>query len=234
LNTYNLVKEVGYNNINIDLMLGIPTQTKQELLESVKKVIELNPNHISIYSLIVEENTEIQKLIESGNLKLPSEELERNMYWETKRMLEKNGFKQYEISNFAKKGYESKHNMDCWNQEEYIGIGLSAHSYLNKKRFSNTYDFNEYIKNDLEKNVVVNEIQNKEDQAKEFMMIGLRKIDGILISEFERKFRINPLFYFRLEIDELVEKNLIEVDLDRIKLTCKGLDFANMVFEKFI
>lgn len=236
INTYNLAKEVGYNNINIDLMLGIPTQTEEELLESLKKVIELNPNHISIYSLIVEENTEMEKMITSGKLELPSEDLERKMYWQTKKVLEKNGFKQYEISNFAKKGYESKHNIDCWNQEEYIGIGLAAHSYLNRKRFSNICDLNEYIKNknDLEKNIIVNEIQNKEEQAKEFMMIGLRKIDGISISEFERKFRINPLFYFRFEIDKLVEKGLIEVDLDRIKLTHKGLDFANIVFEEFV
>lgn len=236
LNTYNLVRELGYNNINIDLMLGIPTQTEDELLESLKKVVELNPNHISIYSLIVEENTEMEKMITSGKLELPSEDLERKMYWQTKKVLEKNEFNQYEISNFAKKGYESKHNIDCWNQEEYIGIGLAAHSYLNRKRFSNTCDLNEYIKNKsaLEKNIIVNEIQNKEEQAKEFMMIGLRKINGISISEFERKFRINPLFYFRFEIDKLVEKGLIEVDLDRVKLTKKGLDFANIVFEEFV
>lgn len=236
LNTYNLVKEVGYNNVNVDLMLGIPTQTENDLIDSLEKVINLKPNHISIYSLIVEENTEMQRLIDNGELKLPEEDLERKMYWETKRILEKNGFKQYEISNFAKKGFESKHNLDCWNQEEYLGFGISAHSYFERKRFSNTNVLEEYIENEnsLEKNVTINEIQNKEEQAKEYMMIGFRKIDGISISEFERKFRINPLFYFRFEIDELVEKELIEVDLDKIKLTKKGMDFANIVFEKFV
>lgn len=236
LNTYNLVKEIGYNNINIDLMLGIPTQTEKELVDSVEKVIKLNPNHISIYSLIVEENTEMQRLIDNNQLKLPDEDSERNMYWKTKKILEKNGFKQYEISNFAKKGYESKHNLDCWNQEEYAGMGLAAHSYINRKRFSNIDNIDKYIenKNNLSENVVLNESQNKEEQAKEFMMIGLRKIDGISISEFERKFRINPLFYFRFEISNLTEKDLIEVDLDRIKLTKKGLDFANIVFEEFV
>ncbi len=236
INTYNLVKEVGYNNINVDLMLGIPTQTEDELIDSVRKVIKLNPNHISIYSLIVEENTEIKKMIDNNKIKMISEETERNMYWKTKNMLQKNNFNHYEISNFAKKGYESKHNLDCWNQEEYIGFGLSAHSYIDKKRFSNTENFNEYIQNkdNLDKNIIISEIQDRQDQCKEYMLIGLRKIDGVSISEFERKFRINPLFYFRFEISNLVQKELIEVDLDKIKLTKKGLDFANIVFEEFI
>lgn len=236
INTYNLVKEVGYNNINVDLMLGIPTQTEDELIDSVRKVIKLDPNHISIYSLIVEENTEIKKMIDNNELQMISEETERNMYWQTKKMLQKNNFNHYEISNFAKKGYESKHNLDCWNQEEYIGFGLAAHSYIDKKRFSNTENFNEYIQNkdNLDKNIIVSEIQDRENQCKEYMMIGLRKIDGVSISEFERKFRINPLFYFRFEISNLVEKELIEVDLDKIKLTKKGLDFANIVFEEFV
>ena len=236
LNTYNLAKEVGYNNINVDLMLGIPTQTENDVIDSVNKVISLNPKHISIYSLIVEENTEIQRMINCGILNMPSEDVERNMYWKTKKILEKNGFIQYEISNFAKKGYESKHNLDCWNQEEYIGMGLASHSYFNRKRFSNIDNLDKYIENEncLEKNIIINEVQKKEEQAKEYMLIGLRKIDGISISKFEKKFRINPLFYFRFEINNLVEKGLIEVDLDNIKLTKKGLDFANIVFEEFV
>ncbi len=236
LNTYNLAKEVGYNNINVDLMLGIPNQTESDVIDSINKVISLNPKHISIYSLIVEENTEIQRLIDSEILTMPSEDDERNMYWKTKTILEKNGFIQYEISNFAKKGYESKHNLDCWNQEEYIGMGLASHSYFNRKRFSNIDKLDKYIENEncLEKNIIINEVQERESQAKEYMLIGLRKISGVSISKFEKKFRINPLFYFRFEIDNLVEKGLIEVDLDNIKLTKKGLDFANIVFEEFV
>ena len=236
LNTYNLAKEVGYNNINVDLMLGIPNQTESDVIDSINKVISLNPEHISIYSLIVEENTEIQRLIDSEILTMPSEDDERNMYWKTKTILEKNGFIQYEISNFAKKGYESKHNLDCWNQEEYIGMGLASHSYFNRKRFSIIDKLDKYIENEncLEKNIIINEVQERESQAKEYMLIGLRKISGVSISKFEKKFRINPLFYFRFEINNLVEKGLIEVDLDNIKLTKKGLDFANIVFEEFV
>ena len=152
------------------------------------------------------------------------------MYWKTKRVLEKNGYNHYEISNFSKKGFESKHNLYCWNQEEYIGFGLAAHSYLNGKRFSNIESFEEYIKNieenKIEKNIILHENQDREAKAKEYMMLGLRKIDGVSISKFERKFKIHPLFYFRFEISKLEKEGLIEVDLDTIKLTKKGLDFG--------
>lgn len=236
--TYKLAQKVGFKNINVDLMLAIPTQTEEELIESIDKIIPLNPNHISVYSLILEEGTVLEKEIKEGKLELLDEDLERKMYWKAKKILEKNGYIHYEISNFAKKGFESKHNVDCWNQEEYIGFGLAAHSYLNSKRFSNTNNFTEYVKNiesgDFEKNVEVHESQTRESKAKEFMMLGLRKIQGVSISEFERRFRINPLFYFRFEIEKLDKEGLIEVDLDNIKLTKKGLDLANLVFEEFV
>lgn len=237
LDTYNIVKE-EFENINVDLMLAIPTQTEKELIDSLYEVINLKPKHISIYSLIVEENTEIKNMLDNGTLKYVDEEIERKMYWKAKRILEKNGFKHYEISNFARNGFESKHNLDCWNQEEYLGFGLAAHSYMDNKRFSNIDNLQEYItnieNNEFSKNIIVHEEQTRESKAKEFMMIGLRKIEGISISEFERKFRINPLFYFRFEISKLTEEGLIEVDLDNIKLTSKGLDLANIVFEEFI
>ena len=238
LNTYNLAKEVGFENINVDLMLAIPTQTEEEIIESVQKVIDLNPNHISLYSLILEEGTELEALIEDGKLELIDEDLERKMYWKTKELLEKNEYNHYEISNFSKKGHESKHNLSCWNQEEYLGVGLAAHSYYRRKRFSNIDDLDKYLENirqmDFEKNIELHEIQNNPIQMREFMMLGLRKIEGVKISDFERKFRINPLFYFRFEISNLTDEDLIEVDLESIKLTKKGLDFANLVLEKFI
>ncbi len=235
LNTFNLCKEVEFKNINIDLMLALPTQTEKELVDSLNDVINLNPTHISIYSLILEDGTELKKMIEKGIVKLPQEEIERKMYWKTKKILEKNGYNHYEISNFSKVGFESKHNLDCWNQEEYIGFGLSAHSYFENKRFSNTDNFNEYIRCENFNDIInLNEKQSREDKLKEFMMLGLRKIEGVSITEFEKRFRINPLFYFRFELNKLTDEGLIEVDLDKIKLTTKGLDFANIVFAEFI
>lgn len=237
-NTYEIARKIGFENINVDLMLAMPTQTESELLESLNEVISLNPKHISIYSLILEDGTELNRLVENGELELLDDKIERKMYWKTKSILEKNGYIHYEISNFAKKGFESKHNVSCWNQDEYIGFGLASHSYINNKRFSNTNNFEEYVKNiednESEKNIIVHELQDRQSKAKEYMMLGFRKIDGISISEFERKFRINPLFYFRFEIEKLVNEDLIEVDLDNIKLTKTGLDLANLVFEEFV
>lgn len=234
LKIYNEARDVGFKNINVDLMLALPTQTMDELVSSVIKVINLNPEHISLYSLILEEGTILEKEISDGKIALVSEDLERKMYWKIKRLLEKNKYYQYEISNFSKKGYESKHNMNCWNQEEYIGFGLAAHSYINKIRYSNINDLNSYINLDLDKIYEILEIQEKEDEVKEYMILGLRKIDGILISEFENKFGINPLLAFRFEIEKLTKEDLIEVDLNNIKLTQKGLDFANKVFLEFV
>ena len=233
LETYSLAKSVQFENINVDLMLALPSQTMEELIDSTQKVIKINPNHISLYSLILEDGTELKKQVDSGKLVLPDENVERKMYWKTKSILEKNGYNHYEISNFAKNGFESKHNMNCWSQEEYIGFGLAAHSYYKNKRFSNTSNFDDYIH---EKNKVeIHEIQKEKiDIAKEYMMLGLRKINGISISEFEKKFNVNPLFYFRFEIEKLEKEDLIEVDLDNIRLTKRGLDFANKVFEEFV
>ena len=160
------------------------------------------------------------------------------MYWNIKEKLENEGYIHYEISNFAKKGYESKHNTNCWKQEEYIGFGVAAHSYINNKRISNTEDIEKYIElikmQNFDKLKNVNEIQDNEAKMKEYMMLGLRKIDGIKISEFKEKYIQNPLYVFRNEIDKLVREELIEIDLDSIKLSKKGLDLANQVWIEFV
>ena len=240
LETYNLIRMVGFNNINVDLMLALPNQTIKDLEDSLNKVIMLKPEHISVYSLILEEKTKLYDLVESGKLELLDESIERNMYWKVKNILEQNGYKHYEISNFAKQGYESKHNLDCWNQEEYLGMGVAAHSYLNNKWYSNTENLEQYInklldeegiKNDI---VTVHEEQTLEDKQKEYMLLGLRKIEGIKISDFKNKFVQNPIYIFRKELDKLVKEDLIQVEDNNIKLTKKGLDLANLVFEEFV
>ncbi len=239
LDTYIMARKVGFDNINIDLMLALPNQSLEQMEESVKKVIRLNPEHVSVYSLILEEGTELEKQVKSGKFKLPTEDTERKMYWLVKNELKRAGYNHYEISNFAKKGYESKHNLNCWNQQEYIGFGLAAHSYYDEVRYSNIRDLKQYIANcnrgDFANNKHIEESnRTKEQIAKEYMMLGLRKLEGISISEFQRKFEMNPLFYFRFEMSKLQEQDLIEVDLDNVRLTDKGLDFANLVFEEFV
>lgn len=242
LNTYKMAREVGFKNINVDLMIGLPNQKILDVKNSLEKIIKLEPeppNHISVYSLIVEENTPIEKMLESGELELPDEELERNMYWYVKNFLELNGYKHYEISNFAKLGNESKHNLDCWNQKEYVGFGVAAHSYIDDVRYGNIGNVEEYIKNcengEFGKNKVIDEVENDIfSKEKEFMLIGLRKIEGVLIQDFKNKFGENPIFVFKDELKKLVDENLLIVDFDRIKLTNKGLDLANIVWKKFV
>ncbi len=238
LKTYNLARKVGFKNINVDLMIGLPNQRVEDIKNSLQEVVKLKPEHISVYSLIIEEHTPIERLINEGKLILPDEELERNMYWYVKDFLELNGYKHYEISNFARPGFESKHNLDCWNQKEYIGFGLAAHSYIDGVRFCNTTNLHEYInlsnEIEFEKRYIIQETQNKEDMMKEYMMLGLRKIDGILISKFEEKFDENPIMIFKNELNKLVNEGLIVIDGDVIKISNKGLDLANLVWEEFV
>ncbi len=238
INTYNWARGVGFKNINIDLMIGLPNQTIQDIKENLEKVIKLKPEHISVYSLILEEGTVLEKQVEKGKLILPDEELERAMYWYVKNTLEKNNFKHYEVSNFAKEQKESKHNMNCWKQEQYRGFGIAAHSYIDGVRFSNTSNLEKYIENisksDFAKNIKIHERQNEDLMKKEYMLLGLRKLEGVSITEFKNKYKENPLFLFKNELKNLVEQKLIIIGGDRIKLTSKGLDLANLVWEKFV
>ena len=242
-NTYNLVKKVGFENINVDLMIGLPNQTISDVKDSLNEIIKFNPTHVSVYSLIVEENTKMEQLINNKELQLPDEELERQMYWYVKNTLELNGYNHYEISNFAKKGKESKHNLNCWEQKEYIGFGIAAYSYLNSVRYGNTSDIEKYINveeflnsSELEESGIriVDEVQSLDDKRKEYMLLGLRKIEGVSIQEFKEKFVENPIFLFRKEFEDLVNEKLVAIDGDYIRLTNKGLDLANIVWEKFV
>ena len=238
LETYKLARKVGFKNINVDLMIGLPNQKIMDLKESLTEIIRLKPEHVSVYSLIVEEGTPIAQKIQRGELTLPNENEERNMYWYVKNTLELSGYNHYEISNFSKRGYESHHNMSCWNQCQYFGFGVGAHSYRDITRYSNITDINEYIKNiqkgNLSKNRIIHEIQKESDTEKEYMLLGLRKIEGVKINDFKAKFVKNPIYLFRNELKKLSDENLIAVDTNTIRLTPKGIDLANLVWEEFI
>ena len=233
LDTYNLARNVGFKNINVDLMIGLPNQTINDVNNSLKEVINIKPEHISVYSLILEEGTVLEKKINRGILNLPDENIERKMYWEVKKRLENAGYVHYEISNFAKQGFKSKHNSNCWVQKEYIGIGLAAHSYIDKKRYSNTENLGKYLSN-IKHNRIIHEIQNTDEEQKEFMLLGLRKIEGVNIQAFKNKFIQNPIYLYREQLNKLVKNNLIEIDINYIRLTKKGIDLANLVWEEFV
>lgn len=238
IETYQLARQVGFKNINVDLMFGLPGQTVQDLKFSLENTIKLSPEHISVYSLILEEGTKLYDLVKENKVDLPYEDTERNMYWYIKNTLELNGYSHYEISNFSKKGYESKHNINCWKQMEYIGFGTAAHSYLDSKRFSNIESVKIYIENiesgKMEKNSIIHEEQDQEEIKKEFMLLGLRKIQGVNIQDFKNKFGDSPIFMYMNELSKLVDEGLIIIEEDNIRLTSKGLDLANIVWEEFV
>ena len=236
--TFFYARKCGFKNINVDLMIGLPTQTIEDVKQTLEKIIQKNPEHISVYSLIIEEGTIIEKLINENKLQLPNEETERIMYWTVVNELKENGYNQYEISNFSKKTYESKHNTNCWKQKQYIGLGTSAHSYLNKKRYSNTNNIEEYIKNiqenNISKNITIHEEQTEESTMNEYMLLGLRMVQGININEFKQKFKTDPTIKYKKILEKLQKENLIQITKTSIKLTKQGIDFGNIVWEEFI
>ena len=238
LETIKLANTVGFSNINADCIIGLPNQNIYDVEETLNVLIDLRLTHISVYSLIVEPNTPLESKINSGELKLPDEEIERYMYWFSKRKLEENGYLHYEISNFSKPLYRSRHNLDYWNQKEYKGFGVSASSYENGVRYTNISDINKYIKNVKEKklkeNYIIEEKQDRETMMKEYMLLGLRKITGVNITEFRRKFGTTPLYKYNKEITKLIREELIEANEHNIRLSKKGLDLANLVWEEFI
>lgn len=260
LKTYQMAKEVGFDNVNVDLMIGLPNQTIEDIKRNLKEVIQLYPTHISVYSLIVEEGTVMAQKIENHQLQEMDEELERNMYWYVKNTLELNGYTHYEISNFAKEGKESRHNLNCWKQKEYIGMGVAAHSYLNYVRYTNPSEMEQYIirMNNLNEQIVKNilelsndraktspkenietvyeieEVQDLEERKREYMLLGLRTIKGVCISKFKEKYVDNPIFLYKKELEKLVEEKLVVIDGDYIRLTNKGLDLGNLVWEEFV
>ena len=236
--TINLAQKVGFKNINTDIIIGLPDQTIYDVENAINKVVSLGINHISIYSLIVEENTKMEQMLNSKKYSLPDEEMERYMYWFAKRKLEDEGFNHYEISNFAKEGMQSKHNMDCWNQKEYLGFGSAAASYENKVRYKNIEAVNSYIKNieenSLEKNLRIEEKQTEIDEMNEFMILGLRKIKGVDVIRFKNKFLKSPFKVYKEKLKKLFDEGLIFVAPNVIRLTDKGLDLANIVWEEFV
>lgn len=233
-----MAKQVGFKNINTDIIVGLPDQSIYDIEDAIDQIVDYDLQHVSVYSLIVEEGTPLEEMLKNGELKETDEELERYMYWFAKRKLEDNGYKHYEVSNFAKEGFESKHNLNCWNQHSYMGFGLGASSYENKSRRTNISDLDFYIKNIEDNNFdslyVIEEEQNNSEEMKEFMMLGLRKIDGVNVGDFRMKFSKDVFIVFKKQIEKLLTADLIELNKSNIRLTKKGLDLANLVWEEFI
>lgn len=229
-------RDIGFKNINADIMFALPNQTLYDWEETLEKIIKLNPTHISAYSLIIEDGTPFGKMYDEGNLKPCNEVLDRKMYYMAKEMLSDKGYNQYEISNFAKEGFECYHNKVYWRCDEYIGYGLGSHSYFNGERFNNTYDIEKYIGSKGKYSVIKENIEKlkKEDMYAEFMFMGLRMTKGIEKQRFFERFKKSVFDVYGNEIKYLKELNLINETDTNIMLTEKGVDVSNTVFEKFI
>ncbi|MDM1002453.1 radical SAM family heme chaperone HemW [Clostridium perfringens] len=231
-----LAKKVGFNNINVDLMFGLPNQRLNEWEETLREIISLEPAHISAYSLIIEEGTAFYNLYENDKLKLPTEEEERKMYHLAKKILEENGFNQYEISNYAKEGKECRHNLAYWNMDNWIGVGSAAASYINGKRIKNISSVEEYINSINENGEAVEEIINnsKNDNMEEFMFMGLRKINGIDENEFKKRFSMNINDVYGEILNKYIDEGLLIRDSGRIFLSEKGIEISNIIMADFL
>ena len=231
LRAYQMAREEGFDNINVDLMSAIPKQTLSSYLEGLKQILALNPEHISSYSLILEEGTRFYEKKEIRTM-LPDEEEERQMYHKTKELLEQNGYQRYEISNYAKPGKECRHNLVYWELGEYFGLGLGASSYVKEQRYKNSENFEEYEKHPSQK-IELEEV-GKKQKMEEFMFLGLRKIKGISKKEFFHLFQV-PIEEIYGEIIKKYEKTgFLLCGEDRIYFSEKGLDVSNQILSEFL
>ncbi|SHJ46114.1 coproporphyrinogen III oxidase, anaerobic [Hathewaya proteolytica DSM 3090] len=233
--SYEMAKEAGFENINIDVMFGLPTQTFEDFRETIKKVIELNPTHISCYSLIVEENTPFYSKYRDG-ISLPEEDAEREMYEYAVKELKANGYEHYEISNFAKKNRQCQHNLAYWSMKEYIGCGLNASSYVKNKRIENTKDMDLYIEmcNKGEKPIGTCHENSIKDNMEEYIFTGLRKTNGISKSEFQARYNKSIYDVYNKVINKYVSMGYLEDVGDYLKLSFQGLQVSNVIMADFI
>ena len=232
-----MLRSVGIRNISLDLMSGIPGQTAESLGRSLQAAVRLQPEHISVYSLIVEEGTPFWDLREKGELPLPGEDEERAMYHMTKKILAECGYQRYEISNYARLGFSCRHNERYWRRGDYLGFGIGAASLFDEKRWSNTRDFHEYldyssdparINRDLETLDVRSEIE-------EFMFLGLREMAGVTEQDFRSSFGMNMRDIYGDTLDRLASEGVMATDgHGRWYLTERGIDVSNMVLAEFL
>lgn len=221
LDTYKEAREEGFTNINVDLMSAIPKQTVESYEYTLRTVAKMKPEHISAYSLIIEEGTPFYERYgnEEHQEELPTEEEERRMYRMTKEILEEYGYERYEISNYAKKGYACRHNLGYWNRTEYLGLGIGASSLMDNKRWMQGEE---------------KESIDRQGQMEEFMFLGLRKIEGISRDDFESTFGCTVESIYHEVIIRMKENGLIEDADGYLRLTERGIDLSNYVMSEFL
>lgn len=244
LESYHMAREAGFDNMNVDLISAIPGQTVESWRKTLSTILELKPEHISAYSLILEPGTPFYELYAKENDKveklLPDEDAERQMYRQTRVMLKEAGYERYEISNYSRSGYECRHNLGYWNRVPYLGFGIGAASLVPQEmsvkgkmcRYSNPDNIEEYQKCFLDK--FKGEPLEREDEMEEFMFLGLRKTSGVLKGQFRSCFQTGIEEVYGGQLEKLKNFRLIEENEERIWLTERGIDVSNMVFVEFM
>lgn len=236
INSYELIRKFGFKNINVDIMFGLPDQSEEDFKETLSNVAELNPEHISSYSLIVEEDTPFGVMYKEDKLKLPDEEQERRMYEEAVGFLKEKGYLQYEISNFSRQGFECRHNSTYWELKEYIGCGAGAHSYVKGIRYNNIENIEKYIQsvNCSGHGIVESRENSVKDDMEEFMFMGLRMTKGVSKKEFYNRFRVSIGQVYEDVIKKYRTLNMLVDNGDNLYLTELGIQLSNTVMSDFI
>jgi oxygen-independent coproporphyrinogen-3 oxidase len=236
LYAYESARKAGFDNINTDLMFALPNQTQKMWEETLEKVVNLGVDHISCYSLILEEGTKLYELYQEGKVRLPDEEQDREMYKTAVDILGSHGYSQYEISNFARKNMECKHNLLYWRNEEYLGFGAGSHSKLEGVRFWNYKDIDKYNNIIMQGKLPVEgqeELSINEDMW-ETIFLALRLNEGLDLQEFENKYKVNFQIRYDDVLSKLMNQGLVMMESGRLKLTKRGIDLSNSVFVEFI
>ena len=229
-------RKAGFDNLSLDLMFAVPNQSLSSWENNLNKALEKNPEHLSTYNLTIEQGTAFSKLQSNGKLIMPDDDHQLELYKKTIERLTKKGFHHYEISNFARRGKECKHNITYWENKNTLGLGAGASSYMNGTRFKNINLPAHYIRQVKEKKIAVEHSETLEPRQAmgETIMLGLRLLQGISIHQFEKRFQISFIKLFRNIISALKEKELVIIEKDYLRLSQKGLFWADSVILEFI
>lgn len=235
-NAVQTLQSAGATNISADIMLGLPTQTKEDIVETIKLIDSLNVKHISAYLLSVEEGTRFYTMLQNNELNLPTEKATIEMYYTAYNELKKRGYFRYEFSNFAKIGYRSKHNTIYWERKEYLGLGVSAHSFVDGYRMANTSSIPNYLVH-IQKNEIpleCKDLLNETDAKEETIMLSLRLAEGIDLTKYQAEFNSSLLDEKKPEIDLLVKNNFLKIEDNHLKATGEGFMVLNKIISMLV
>lgn len=231
-------RQAGFDNVNIDLIFGVPSQSLANWALNLEQVAALNPEHISCYALSIEEKTPLEKMIDAGEVESPDEEIQADMMMYTRESLMDSDYEHYEVSNYAKPGKVCRHNLAYWNNDDYLGLGAGAHSKINGVRYANIGNPKAYIEavesGDSSAFIETENVLSVEEQLGDAIFLGLRKISGIDINEFKKRYGCDILKVYASEIEELVRDGLLIVNDGTIRLSSNGILLGNEVFARFV